>query len=82
MHCEWGEGSPARVLCELERDMMLAKKKVRPLVVLTRTTFCRASAVRGSQMGQDSMVNSAPFDDVDRKYPPNLLNCGWRGGRD
>ena len=56
--------------------MILAEKKVRPLVVLTRTTFCRASAIRGSLKGHDIIVHSAPFHAVDRKYPPIVLKRG------
>ena len=61
--------------------MILAEKKVSPLVVLTQTTFCRASAIRGSLKGHDIIVNSAPFDAVDRKYPPIVLRqpCGENG---
>ena len=73
MHCKWSEGSLVCELNGLERDMVLAEKKVRPLVVLTRTTFCRASAIERSRKGHDSIVNSAPFVVDIRQFPPILL---------
>ena len=80
VHCKWSERSLACELLELEKDMILAENKVRPLGVLTWTPFCWASAVRGSRKGHDGIVNSAPFDAVNRKYPPIVLYCLVRKG--
>lgn len=53
--------------------MKLAEMKGRPLVVLIRTTFCRASTVKGSLMEHDIIVNSAPIVADFRKYPLIVL---------
>ena len=44
-----------------KRGIALSKKKISPLVVLTRTTLLPGFYIEGSRKGHDCMVNSAPF---------------------